>query len=150
MRADGLLFDKDGTLFDFGATWNVWAKGVIEEFGAGDAERVQRLATAMHYDLEKSAFLPSSPVIAGTNREVAELLADCLPGAEAGRIEEAGLVLSWQAGQASALDTAEMARGRDVGSVRVRDGAGRDVVHDVMFAFAFHAFWPGGVWMLGP
>lgn len=69
--------------------------------------------------------------------------------AEAGRIEEAGLVLSWQAGQASALDTAEMARGRDVGSVRVRDGAGRDVVHDVMFAFAFQAFWPGGVWMLG-
>jgi hypothetical protein len=30
----------------------------------------------------------------------------------------------------------------------VRDGQGRDVPHDVMFAFAFHAFWPKGVWMV--
>jgi hypothetical protein len=35
-----------------------------------------------------------------------------------------------------------------VGTVRVRDGQGRDVPHDVMFAFAFHAFWPKGVWMV--
>jgi hypothetical protein len=41
-----------------------------------------------------------------------------------------------------------LAQGRDIGSVRVRDRAGRDVVHDVMFAFAFHAFWPDGKWML--
>lgn len=69
--------------------------------------------------------------------------------AKAGRIEEAGLVLTWQAGQASALDSREMAAGRDVGSVRVRDGQGRDVVHDVLFAFAFDAFWPDGTWMIG-
>ncbi len=69
--------------------------------------------------------------------------------AEAGEIAEAGVVLSWSAGQASALDTARIAEGRDVGSVRVRDGAGQDLVHDVMFAFAFHAFWPEGEWMLG-
>jgi len=69
--------------------------------------------------------------------------------AQAGRIEEAGLVLSWQAGQASALDAGVMAQGRDVGSVRVRDAQARDVVHDVMFAFAFHAFWPEGAWMTG-
>jgi hypothetical protein len=36
-----------------------------------------------------------------------------------------------------------------VGSVRVRNTAGDDVVHEVMFAFAFHAFWPEGEWMLG-
>ena len=41
-----------------------------------------------------------------------------------------------------------LARGRDVGSIRVRDGQGRDVAHDVMFAFAFHAFYPNGRWML--
>jgi len=68
--------------------------------------------------------------------------------AEAGEITEAGLTLRWRAGKASALDTADIARGRDVGSVRVRDGAGRDMPHDVMFAFAFHAFWPEGIWML--
>jgi len=64
-------------------------------------------------------------------------------------INEAGLVISWASGQASALDSAQIGQGRDVGSIRVRDGAGRDLAHDVMFAFAFHAFWPEGTWMLG-
>ena len=66
----------------------------------------------------------------------------------AGRIEEAGLVLTWAEGQASALDTSRIADGREVGSVRVRDAAGREVVHDLPFAFAFHAFHPQGQWML--
>lgn len=68
--------------------------------------------------------------------------------AEAGEVSQAGVVISWKAGQASALDSAKIAKGRDVGTIRVRDGQGRDVAHDVMFAFAFHAFWPEGRWML--
>ena len=69
--------------------------------------------------------------------------------AKAQEIRESGIVLSWQPGQASALDAGTIAQGRDVGSVRVRDAAGQDLPHDVMFAFAFHAFWPEGDWMLG-
>jgi len=69
--------------------------------------------------------------------------------AEAGEITEAGIVLSWNAGQASALDTGDIGSGRDVGTVRVRNASGADVAHDVMFAFAYHAFWPDGAWMLG-
>lgn len=68
---------------------------------------------------------------------------------DAGTLTEAGLTLVWSEGQASALDEAEIGRGRDVGNVRVRDAAGRDVVHDIPFAFAFHAFHPQGRWMLG-
>lgn len=67
--------------------------------------------------------------------------------AEAGEISEAGMVISWAAGQASALDTARIAEARDVGTIRVRDSAGNDVPHDVLFAFAFHAFFPQGEWM---
>ena len=67
---------------------------------------------------------------------------------EEGGVTEQGVTISWEAGQASALDTATIARGRDVGNVRVRDSQGRDVPHDVMFAFAFHAFWPDGTWMV--
>jgi len=66
-----------------------------------------------------------------------------------GGLREAGLVISWEPGQASALDAGRIAEGRDVGSVRVRDGQGRDLPHDLLFAFAFHAFWPEGKWMLG-
>ncbi len=67
---------------------------------------------------------------------------------EAREIREADVTLSWEAGQASALDTARIGEGRDVGTVRVRDANGQDVPHDVMFAFAYHAFWPDGQWML--
>ncbi len=70
--------------------------------------------------------------------------------AEAGVIEEAGLRLEWTEGQASALDTAEIAAGREVGDVRVLEaGTRRRVGHGVVFAFAFHAFRPEGRWMLG-
>ena len=66
-----------------------------------------------------------------------------------GEIREAGVVLSWTPGQASALDSRNIAQGRDVGTVRVRDEQGRDLPHDIPFAFAFHALFPGGEWMLG-
>jgi len=69
--------------------------------------------------------------------------------AELGEVTEAGVTITWQAGKASALDTEVISEGRDVGQIRVRDGSGADLVHDVMFAFAFHAFWPDGAWMLG-
>ncbi|MBO9464430.1 DUF3179 domain-containing protein [Tropicibacter sp. R15_0] len=65
------------------------------------------------------------------------------------KITEAGVTLTWEEGQASALDHGVISKGRDVGSVRVKDKQGRDLVHDVMFAFAFHAFWPDGKWMRG-
>ncbi|MEM8554348.1 MAG: DUF3179 domain-containing protein [Pseudomonadota bacterium] len=70
--------------------------------------------------------------------------------ADAVEITEDGVKISWRPGQASALDTSRIPEGRDVGSIRVRDAkTGGDLVHDVIFAFAFHAFWPEGEWMLG-
>lgn len=69
--------------------------------------------------------------------------------ARAGRLTEAEVTLNWEQGLASALDTAEIDKGREIGSVRVQDVQGRDLPHDVMFAFAFHALWPQGTWMLG-
>jgi len=61
------------------------------------------------------------------------------------RIEEGDIVVTWEPGQASALDTATIADGRDVGNVevyRVVDGEKRPVVHDVTFAFVVNAFEP--------
>ena len=66
-----------------------------------------------------------------------------------GTVTENGVSLIWKAGQASALDGRSIAKSRDVGGVRVKDAQGGDLPHDVMFAFAFHAFWPDGIWMLG-
>ena len=63
---------------------------------------------------------------------------------DAGELRREGLELRWRGGQRSALDSAQIAEGREVGTVTVtRDGA--DVPHVVTFAFAFFAFHPDGV-----
>lgn len=63
---------------------------------------------------------------------------------EKGEIMDGDLSLSWQKGQNSALDDRRISQGRDVGNVVVKR-AGEDVVHDVTFAFVFHAFRPEGM-----
>ena len=72
-RIRGLVFDKDGTLFDFHATWSVWARRVIEALAEGEPAKVASVAEAMHFDLETNLFLPSSPFIAHTNRECCKI-----------------------------------------------------------------------------
>jgi hypothetical protein len=57
--------------------------------------------------------------------------------------------ISWDTGQASALDAGIISKGRDVRTIRVRDAKGRDTVHEMMFAFAFQAFCTRGTWMIG-
>ncbi len=66
---------------------------------------------------------------------------------EQGRVEAGGLILTWEAGQNSALDTRAISQGRDIGNVLVQrqgDGGLEDVAYDVTFAFVFHAFRPEG------
>ncbi|WP_417728154.1 HAD family hydrolase [Roseovarius sp.] len=87
-RADGVLFDKDGTLFDFHATWSVWAHATIVDLSEGDSIIMERMAHEVHYDLAARRFHPTSPIIAGTNREAAECLGRALPGRTVDEIED--------------------------------------------------------------
>jgi len=64
-RIKGLLFDKDGTLFDFHKTWGVWTAGFIREIAAGPAEAAA-LGVALGFDADTLSFTPESVVIAGT------------------------------------------------------------------------------------
>ncbi len=65
-------------------------------------------------------------------------------------ITEAGFVISKVGRQASALEDGVIATARLIPTVEVKNSNGEDVVYDVMFAFAFDAFWPEGEWMLAP
>lgn len=78
MRADGILFDKDGTLFDFNATWVAWVEALIGRWGGDDTDLRRKLAAAVGFDLRARAFLQSSVVIAGTPEDVAGALAPVL------------------------------------------------------------------------
>ena len=88
MRVDGLLFDKDGTLLDFVATWNGWAADAILEFAGEDTDLANRLANAMDFDLANRCFLPNSILIAGTNRDAAEAVASVLDDPDVEALEE--------------------------------------------------------------
>lgn len=76
---DGIIFDKDGTLFDFNATWGAFTRGLLEAEAAGDAALVEALAHELGYDLEAARFRPGSIVIAHTADEVAEVILPYLP-----------------------------------------------------------------------
>lgn len=87
MQVAGCLFDKDGTLFDFRATWDGWAGRMITELADGDAALITRVAHAVRYDLQSGGFYADSPFIAGSNEEVSQVLAKVLPQYTAPQLE---------------------------------------------------------------
>ena len=80
MPLDALLFDKDGTLFDFAATWNGWTGELIRFLCKGDAALTQTLADRLSYDLETGEIRPDSMVIAASNELIARAIAEVVPG----------------------------------------------------------------------
>lgn len=77
-RFKAILFDKDGTLFDFARTWESWAAAFLKRLGT-DADHARVMAQAIGFDLTTQTFSPASVVIAGTPWEVAEALSPHLP-----------------------------------------------------------------------
>ena len=82
----GILFDKDGTLFDFQATWKRVIEAVLDTL-APDRETWSRMARAGGYDPERGRFLAGSPVVAGSTGEIAQLWAGFRPDLGAAKIE---------------------------------------------------------------
>lgn len=74
-----LIFDKDGTLFDFRRSWGAWVEALLPVL-TPDAGQQAILSEVLGYDRARGDFLPSSPVIAGTAHEIAECLVPHLPG----------------------------------------------------------------------
>tara|TARA_R110002051_G_scaffold74641_2_gene135956 strand:- start:15402 stop:16115 length:714 start_codon:yes stop_codon:yes gene_type:complete len=75
----GLVFDKDGTLFDFNATWGAWTRGMIASEVGHDQGRIDALANALGFDLEGGVFWPGSIVIAETIDVIADVMLEHLP-----------------------------------------------------------------------
>lgn len=105
-KIDGIIFDKDGTLFDFNATWNVWAVDTIRDLSGGEAEIMGRIAFEIDFDLAAGRFNPTSPVIAGTNREAAECVARALPDRSVEDIERILMLSAAEAPLAPAVPLA--------------------------------------------
>lgn len=74
-RVDAFLFDKDGTLFDFAATWEFWAESFLLRAAQGNRQLAETAGHRIGFDLHARAFAPDSIAIASSTGELADVLA---------------------------------------------------------------------------
>jgi phosphoglycolate phosphatase len=82
----GVVFDKDGTLFDFQATWGGWTVDVIASEAGPDRALAARIAALLGFDPSTGRFVPGAMAITDTTAEIAEAMAPLLPA-----LRQAGL-----------------------------------------------------------
>jgi phosphoglycolate phosphatase len=78
----GILFDKDGTLVDFQATWFAIGDLMALDAAGGNRDEADRLMQVAGYDYEAHCFKGDSVFAAGTN---ADIVALWYPAADADR-----------------------------------------------------------------
>lgn len=76
---DAVIFDKDGTLFDFRQSWGAFTESLLAEL-APDAETARHLGQVLGYDPVHHDFTRTSPVISLTTPEIAAILHPHLTG----------------------------------------------------------------------
>ena len=74
MTIKAVLFDKDGTLLDFDATFIPASVKVINDLANGDEELAKQISHVVEFDLENSILKPESILIAGSLDDIAESL----------------------------------------------------------------------------
>ena len=78
----GVLFDKDGTLIDFFATWAPAYEKAAHDLAGGDTALAERLMTLGGWDRTTRRFAPASPLAAGTNAEIGRLWGEAVGHAD--------------------------------------------------------------------
>lgn len=103
-----VLFDKDGTLFDFFATWVPAYEIAAARLANGDAALAPTLLRAAGHDPESGRVDPRSTLACGTNGELAELWAGMLGRTDVAAIEAELNVLFMAHGSTSAKPVTDL------------------------------------------
>jgi len=72
-RIKGLIFDKDGTLFDFYRTWGPVTEDAALLVAGGDREKARYVLEKSGKDMVTGKYVPSSPIASGSNRQIVEV-----------------------------------------------------------------------------
>ncbi len=75
----GIIFDKDGTLFNFQQSWSSWMATVISLLSGGDDILAAKAGKNLGFDLAANRFEPDSPFVAGTPESTLQILLDTFP-----------------------------------------------------------------------
>jgi len=78
-KIKGIVFDKDGTLFDFSLSWTSWATRIITVLSKNNNVETSKLADALGFDLNNNRFKNGSDFIAGTVAETAKKISQVIP-----------------------------------------------------------------------
>jgi phosphoglycolate phosphatase len=109
MAIRGILFDKDGTLLDYGATWIPLNRAAALAAADGDPDLAARLLAAAGYDAAAERVLGGSLLAAGTNREIAACWAALVPGRGVAELTDLVERVYTEGGRHSATPVAELA-----------------------------------------
>lgn len=74
-----LIFDKDGTLTDFDATWGAGAREIFDALVGDDIDRKRAMGAAIGFNFDAGTFLPGSVGVTGPESEVMKLLVPFVP-----------------------------------------------------------------------
>jgi len=109
MAIKGILFDKDGTLLDYVATWMPLNHEAALAAAGGDQGLADRLLAAAGYDAAAGRVLSGSALAASTNREIAACWAALMPGRDVVDLTRLLEGIFTQGGRHSATPVAELA-----------------------------------------
>lgn len=109
-KVSAILFDKDGTLFDFERTWANWAALFLHDLAGGNPVSAARLGHAVGFDLTERSFAEDSPLVSGTPETITASLLPHLPGASRASIIARMNALSAEAPQIEAAPLAPLLR----------------------------------------
>ena len=79
MKIRGIIFDKDGTLFDIQRSWSEWANVFVTKFSKKHDLEITQLADAIHFDLASSKFQKGSIFVHGSVDEVVDAIFQLFP-----------------------------------------------------------------------
>ena len=82
----GVLFDKDGTLFDFQASWAKWMASVLLSLSRGDHALARRVGSLLGFNTSLGKFEQGSPFVAGTPEDTFMVLVRQFPELEQSEI----------------------------------------------------------------
>jgi phosphoglycolate phosphatase len=151
MGIEGVVFDKDGTLLDFHATWDDAFAGMIAGFAGGDRDLERRLADELGFDPVAGSILPTSAFVADSNAQFGNRLAAIIgrPRGDRGllvEIEQA-IVVHLPSTPTGAAGAAELLAELSVRGVPVAlatndsESRGRDQMMALGWAHHFGAFY---------
>ena len=116
MPVDALLFDKDGTLFDFAATWGAFGRVALEHLSDGDVQRASGMGNAIGFDYAQEVYEPDSIFVAGTVGEIVDVLLPHVPERSQSELVETLKQISAEVQQMPAVPLAPFLQGlREIG-----------------------------------